>query len=249
MSIVFYPKSHRYKIDGEWAPGVTSIINKTKPKSLTGWAAELVGGHIYNLWDTDSLVPLMQEGRDAYLAWARALPNQRRDQAGERGTSIHEAAEKLAAGEDADIPPHLVGVVTAAARFMDDTGWEPMLAEAVVANREHHYCGKIDGLGDVGGVRSLIDYKSSGRIYDDVAYQLTGYAKCEVYVDTDGNEKPMPEVERHLAVHLTDDGYAVYPLEKSKSVWEQFLAMRLLYDGYRRWKDYVLDPIAEGVVA
>ena len=249
MAIVFYPKSHRYKIDGEWAPGVTSIIGKTKPKQLTGWAAGLVGEHIYNLWDTDSLVPLMQEGRDAYIAWARALPNQRRDQAGERGTSIHDAAEKLAAGEDVDIPPHLNGAVTAAARFMDEMDWQPTLSESVVANRTLWYCGKIDGLGTAQGVPSLIDWKSGGRIYDDVAYQMEAYARCEVYLDGHGNENPMPVVERHLAVHLTDDGYSVHPLESSDDLWEQFKAMRRLYDGYKRWKDYVGEAIAEGVVA
>ena len=41
--LVFYPKSHRYKLDGAWVPGVTTLIGKGLPKpALPYWAARTV---------------------------------------------------------------------------------------------------------------------------------------------------------------------------------------------------------------
>lgn len=43
MSLVFYPKSHRYRLDGDWVPGVTTLIGKGLPKpALPYWAARTV---------------------------------------------------------------------------------------------------------------------------------------------------------------------------------------------------------------
>ena len=240
MTIKFYENSHRYRmsleLDGDkddWAPGVTTIINKTKPKNLVGWASEMVAQHSYNLWETDSLIPLMQEGRDSFVAWARALPNQQRDKAGERGTSIHAYAEQLAAGKPVDVPPHLLGPVQNAARFMDDWGYDPVLTEVPVGNRTHWYCGKLDGVGDTHRGLALIDFKTGGRVWEEAAFQACAYRHAETFSDDDGTEYPMPAVEWTLAVHLTDDGYGVFPLETGEKVWAEFQAMRLLYDAYR----------------
>ena len=41
--LVFYPKSHRYRLDGQWVPGVTGLIGKGLPKpALPYWAAKMV---------------------------------------------------------------------------------------------------------------------------------------------------------------------------------------------------------------
>ena len=41
--LVFYPKSHRYKLDGQWVPGVTTLIGKGLPKpALPYWSAKTV---------------------------------------------------------------------------------------------------------------------------------------------------------------------------------------------------------------
>lgn len=241
MSIKFYEASHRYKMtldpDGEkseWAPGVTTIQNAATPKSLAPWGAETAARHIFDLAEKDALQPLLEQGLQPFIAWARQLPDQKRDRAGERGTSIHEYAEALVAGTEVDVPEELVGPVESAARFLDEWDIQPILTEPVIGNRTHWYCGKFDLLGESNSGVVLVDYKSGRRIYSDVAYQLEAYARAEFY-DSEGAELPLPAMpDLHVVVHLTDEGYAVRPTEKGDDVWQDFLAMRRLYDGFKR---------------
>lgn len=242
MSITFYPNSHRYKMtfepdgdEADWAPGVTTIQNAATPKTLAPWGAETAFRHVFDLWERDALIPLMEQGLEPGVQWARALPDQKRDRAADRGTRIHDYAEQLVAGAEVEVPDHLVGPVEAAARFLDEWDVTPLLVEPVIGNRAHWYCGKFDLLGETPAGVILADYKTGRRVYSDTAYQLEAYARAEFFTDDDGAEYPLPaHPDLHVVVHLMEDGYAVRPTERGDDVWADFLAMRRLYDGFKR---------------
>lgn len=249
MSIRFYPASHRYKLtyepDGEeadWAPGVTTIINQTKPKELAPYGAERAYRALHDMYEkagVQAVAALLDQGLAPGVEWARALPNEYRDRRGERGTTIHDLVEPISTGEQVDVPAELVAPVQAATRFLDEWGIEPLLTEAVVGNRTHWYCGKFDMLGtDRLGRVVLIDYKSGGWVFEDAAYQLQAYADAEFFCDADGTEYPLPAVpELHVVVHLTEDGhYDALPMARGPEVSAEFLHMRALYDGFKRAK-------------
>ena len=42
----FYDASHRYKLDGEWVPGVTTILGVLNKPALTKWAASQVAEYV-----------------------------------------------------------------------------------------------------------------------------------------------------------------------------------------------------------
>ena len=61
-------------------------------------------------------------------------------------------------------------------------------------------------------VRGVHDYKTSqSGIWPETALQLALYAGADVYLDSDGNEVPLPPIEALYGVHLREDGtYARY---------------------------------------
>lgn len=233
----FYPKSHRYKLDGEWATGVTTglkVLDKSRP--LIIWAARLVADYVAQ--NRPAIDGLYAAGPGPMVAALAALPEQRRNDAGNRGQELHDFAESLLYDEDVDVPDELVPVVEQAIRFLDDWHIDPILVEAPVGSREHRYAGTLDlgakyrhpvtGAEGVG----LFDWKSGRRIYHETAFQLAGYGFAEFFVTTDdrndekpwtGDEHPLPEFDSAFGVHITAETYDVHPLEYGRHVHDEFV--------------------------
>lgn len=223
--LVFYPKSHRYKLDGAWVPGVTTIISGGLPKdALKFWAAKSVAEFVAGHPDLTEEMKRMG-GYGPTVAFLKEVPFQQRDDAAVRGTDVHDIAEKLAHGEEVDVPEHLSGYVSACVDFLDDWGLVPLVTEKACASRKWQHAGKFDFIGTVKDGRTLIgDWKTtSSGIWPETCLQLAAYRHSEFYADEDGTEHPMPEVDGAIGVHLRDDGYSVYNMRADESVYRSFL--------------------------
>lgn len=257
----FYPASHRYKLDGEWVPGVTTIIGVLdKSTPLSKWAANEVAGFVA---DQPSLVDLMDEkgGRDPLYQFLRAIPWSKRDTAATRGTTFHDFAEKIMLGETVEVPPEQVGMVESALSFFEDWHIEPVLVEATVASREHKWAGKLDLVASYvhpvtgeSGV-AIFDYKSGKAIYTSAAFQLNAYAHAE-FSGEGGDEHPLPAIDAAFGVHIREDGYDCYPLQFGPDIYAEFLNVRESFAINKRangnWKTpgsgYVGVPVVHNTV-
>lgn len=227
----FYPASHRYKLDGRWVPGVTTILGVLDKPGLRKWAASQVAEFVAD--NKQAVGHLYDAGRGPMVAALKEIPWQRRDDAADDGTKFHDFAERLMLGEDVDVPDRHVGKVEAALAFMDDYKVEPLAVEACVASREHRYAGKVDLFANSTLGRCIFDWKSGKRIYASTAYQLSAYANAE-FMGENGEESPVPVVEAAYGVHIRDDGYDVYPLAFGPDVYAEFLHIRHAYDANKR---------------
>src|SRR4249919_3053257 len=89
VSLQFYEKSHRYKLDGRWIPGVTTLIKGGLPNdALKYWAAKYVAEWVADHPEFTEEVNRLG-GRSPTVAFLKALPWQKRDVASERGTEVH----------------------------------------------------------------------------------------------------------------------------------------------------------------
>jgi hypothetical protein len=235
--LYFYPKSHRYKLDGEWVTGVTTrlkVLDKSRP--LIIWSARLVAEYVAH--NRAAIEGLYAAGPGPMVAALKAIPEQKRDDAADRGNSLHDFAEQLLRDEDVDVPDELVPVVEQAVRFLDDWRIEPLLIEAPVASRLYKYAGTLDlaatyrnpvthetGVG-------IFDWKSGRRIYHEAAFQLAGYGFAEFAIDTEGrnDETPwtgtefeLPKFDASFGVHITAETYDVHPLAFGRDVHEEFV--------------------------
>ena len=225
MSLVFYPRSHRYKLDGAWVPGVTTLIKGGLPKpALPYWSARVVAEWVADNPDLTEDLKRMG-GRGPAVAFLKELPWQRRDDAAIRGTDVHALAERLVHGEEVEVPEHLSAHVSGYADWLDSTGLEPLLTERPVASRQWRYAGTLDLIGKLDGRLWLLDVKTSSGVYGSTALQLAAYGNAEFYLDADDTEQPLPAVERYGVLHVTEYGTTLHYLPESANepAWRDFL--------------------------
>jgi hypothetical protein len=164
---------HRYELDGEKVPGVTTLLDAI-PKNLAGWAAglvaefmldrlELTGDHVLADAVLDDLRTMAAEAKRPtsipdwrgkkrlgarelgnYLWELKGLQYVKRDEAAVRGTDVHNLAERLAQGETVEVAEHLVKHVDQYLAFRER--WRPTneITEFTVVNRTHRYMGTGD---------------------------------------------------------------------------------------------------------
>jgi hypothetical protein len=239
-------RGHYYKLDGDKVDGVTSILGDGWPKpALVYWAANTVSEYVADRLaydeDTDQWNPaqLLADleakaqrdrrkwrpgSRIAIVENLKRVQWDERDAAANKGTTVHKFAERLARGEEVDVPEPLVGHVDSYLRFREE--WEPTdeLLELVVVNRRHRYMGTLDLICRIGGMWWLIDIKTNrSGIFPETAYQLTAYRHAETYIDGDGVEQPMIPVDRVAALWLRADGYDLIPVQADERAFRRFL--------------------------
>lgn len=214
-------RGHWYKLDGQKAPGVTTILGDGVPKpALTAWAAREVA-----TFAADNLDTLGALDRDARIDLLRGAPWRDRDRAARRGTEVHRLAEQLVAGHEVTVPEELVGHVDAYVGFLDDWDVRAEHVELVVGHRRHRYMGSLDLIARLAdGRRWLLDLKTTrSGIYSEVALQLAAYRYAEFYLDDRGREQPMPEVDACGAVWVRADGYDLVPVDAGPRTFRTFL--------------------------
>ena len=230
MSLVFHPKSHRYRLDGSWVPGVTGLIGKGLPKpALPYWSARTVAEWVADNPDlTEDLKRL--GGRGPAVAFLKELPWQKRDDAAIRGTDVHALAERLAHGEEVEVPEHLAGHVQGYVDWLDANQPEVLLTERPVASRQWRYAGTFDLIARVWGAVWLLDVKTSSGVYGSTALQLTAYGNAEFYLAEDGTEQPLPAIERYGVLHVTEYGTTLHylPTSANEAAWKDFLHVQFV---------------------
>lgn len=231
----FYEASHRYRLDGQWVPGVTTILGVIDKPAIAKWAASRVAEWVADM--PDQLDSLRAMGRRPLVAALKDVPWQDRDAAAKRGTEVHGYAQAIINGGEALVPDELVGHVESYLAFLDDYGIRPVLVEAAVASREHRYAGTLDMVADSARhPRAIYDLKTArSGIYGQTAWQNVAYAYAEFH-GLDGAEQPMAGlgIEASFGVHLRADGYDVHPLEYGPDVFAEFVSIRATYAANKR---------------
>jgi len=215
-------RGHSYMIDGRRADGVTTLISDGLAKpALINWAANTTAEYAVDNWadlsekSVSERLTLLKKARYAAL-----------DEAGRRGTEVHTLAERLARGEEVEVPAAIAGHVAQAVRFLDE--WQPEIirTETVVASRKWGYCGTFDLVCKLPDGRvCLMDWKTSrSGIYGEAALQLSAYRHADVWLDDDGNERPISElgITDTMAIWIRATDYEVKPLETGETTFKIF---------------------------
>lgn len=229
--LVFYPRSHRYKLDGDWVPGVTTLIGDGLPKkALMYWSARTVAEYVAN--NADGVEQLRQLGVGPMVAALKEIPWQKRDDAADRGTVVHTIAERVTRGETVEVDDLHAGYVEAAVAFLDDFGVTPRVVERPHFHVEHRWAGTPDLIGDVAaldGDLAVIDWKTADSgVWPEVCLQLAPYANATHYQDEHGVDQPGLHPTRGIAVHLRTDGYTAYEVPVTDYVYSRFRHVALV---------------------
>jgi hypothetical protein len=249
-TLKFSEKAHKYWLDGKPIPGVTTIIGKGLPKpALTYWSAKMVAEFVAD--QPEQVEALRNMGRGPMVAALKGVPWQARDEAAVRGTAVHAIAEDVIHGREVDVPEHLAAYVEGYVRWLDAFAVEPVLTEFKVANRQWWYAGTADAVVRIGGQTLLCDWKTSRAVYGSTALQVAAYRNAEFYVDDDGNEVPLPEIDGLAVVHVTDAGTRMHRFADPDAAWKDFLHVAWVANAVPRIDAQLLEaeepPTAEAV--
>ena len=251
-TLKFSEKAHRYWLDGKPIPGVTTLINKGLPKpALTYWSAKCVAEFVVD--QPEQVEALRQMGRGPAVAALKNVPWQERDEAAVRGTAVHALAEDVIHGREVDVPEHLLAHVEGYVRWLDAFGVEPILTERQVASRSLWYAGTFDAIVRIRGEVWGLDWKTSRAVYGSTALQVAAYMGAEFYVDDDGEEQPLPEVDRIGVVHVTDAGTRLHPFRDREAAWKDWRHVQWVANSVPRidaqLEDALEAPSTEGEAA
>jgi hypothetical protein len=238
--LTFTASTHRYRLDSNPVPGVTTILGVLEKPAIPKWAAGMVAEFVAD--NPDGVAHLRSMGRGPMIAALKEVPWQFLADAAERGTSFHTYAEQIMQGQEADVPDSLVPLVESALDFADKWCIKPVLIEAAVGSREHRFAGTLDLIADHNhGPRAIFDWKSGRKIYTECVFQLNAYGHAEFH-GLNGDEHPMVDlgIEAAYGVHIRADGYDVYPLRYGPDIFDEFLCIRRAFDikkrAYGNWK-------------
>jgi hypothetical protein len=115
-----------------------------------------------------------------------------RDEAGRRGSIVHELTERYDRGEEVSLltddgwPGYKMLEWSMFERYVDfSTRFEPehIMVEQNFVCSELGYAGTIDRVMEVGGMRYLVDIKTSNAIYDSYWLQLAAYRELYQNID------------------------------------------------------------------
>lgn len=217
---------HWYLLDGEYAPGVTTVLGAglAVPFNIPAqWASRLVAEFVA---DNRGWL-LAAPNRQFVVDGLRALPMNQRDEAAVRGTTVHAYADQLRSGpvELDDRHTHLLSHVEAVARWLDEWDIEIVASEIPCAITAVRTCGTTDliarapkivakinarralaGLDELDpGTLGVIDYKTGKALRDKDGVQVEAYRRSDL-CHVDGVEGPMPACGWAGLCHVRSDG-------------------------------------------
>lgn len=219
-----------YHRDGTDFISVTSVLKVIHSDALMGWAVKVTAERAVEMADLlPQLVAADREGVLKTLKGARWVKT-----AAELGSLVHACVDAYSKGQSMPAyTPEAAPYIHSFLMFAEDHKPKFLYNEATIYNRELNYAGTCDWLGTLDGRPALTlgDWKSGKAIYPDVALQLTAYAHGE-FIDVDGEEVPLPEIEEACAVRLGKSEYELVPVRLSDEAWRSFRAALDL----TRWK-------------
>ena len=166
-----------YEVDGERFRRVTTMLGGIPKPALVGWGIKSVAEYAIEHLDQWKDLPK----KDA-LKLLKGSPYSKRDDAGDRGTAVHNALEGAVLGKP--LPEGLTeeehAFASNAIAFLDKRNSKILASEMIVFNRSQGYCGTLDLWDiDADGTPWILDYKTSTGVYPDHAVQQVAYQRAE----------------------------------------------------------------------
>jgi hypothetical protein len=233
---------------------VTTAMKALAKPFLIGWASKMSAECAV---EDHAIIGAMLEKKNVKGALDYVKQARFRDSSGkaDRGTIVHGAVEAYLAGrkidldhiqfllEEKQVPealwPATFKMVDGVLEFLYDFEPEIYWSEATVYSREHEYAGTADIIGRLRVGRKkvpvVVDFKTGKSIYNEVAMQLTAYARGDFVGLDDGSEAaltPKGEPILHgLCVRPTASGkYEHANFDLTDEVMDKFLACLELAD-------------------
>jgi hypothetical protein len=174
----FDEDKHRYEYKGHWLVGMTTLLDDTisKHKFLMAWTTK--ENYLYMMENWDISKTYTEKEKDDLLLEAKMAYKTKSDKALETGTDVHAWLEgyvkaKIRGLESPEIPDDIG--IQKFVEWAENTKIEWIASEMRVYHPTLLYAGTFDALAKIDGKLSVIDFKTSKALYNEMNLQLTGY--------------------------------------------------------------------------
>lgn len=160
---------------------------------------------------------LREAGTDDRIGWLEQFKPDVLEFARFRGSQTHDAIEKFHADGD---PVEIANTIDVCAvdrfrsylEFLSDLGdrFELVASEPIVYDLGLGVAGQVDVVGMIDGIETIVEVKTSSRIYDSARIQAAAYAR-------------MQGAAAAQVLHLRDNGYKVHEVDVEEW-WPYFAA-------------------------
>lgn len=242
---------------GERFISVTTVLSHINKFGLVDWSARLAAEAAFDrlpwLNRASRVAPCNATKtsdacgncRPCVSYWLAGRHNQVRDDAADKGSRVHEAAEQIAlfgsgAHVDADIRPYVDQYM----RWRNVYRPVYEATELTVISRKWGYAGTLDGilrfpddsplpkqLKHLAGVPVLKDTKTGKHLDKPNGWQVNAYAKADAVLLPDGEELPMPEVGGGLILHVRPDRVQMREVHINDANHARFVHMLHVVEG------------------
>ncbi|MEU9560341.1 hypothetical protein [Streptomyces fumanus] len=217
-------------------PSVTTTVDMLPKKFLQRWYANMAAD--LALDSIDYLQRMADRDREGAKKWVAGAAYRYTKDRGDIGSKAHDLFERMMRGQlirrqHPDIEPYRVQF----REFMNVVKPVLVRAEDVAWSDTYQYAGSFDAwlrlrvtILDDGTweldpdghnplsvwVDVIADWKTSKSVWASVALQMGAYAFADKIIDPDGNEEPMPTFDGAVVLHITPEGWTLYPVYKAE---------------------------------
>ena len=220
---------YRVSIDGGkklHVPNVTTILGM-KAKQLLYWQRNCIKDAFIKHFPVGQKFSFDEIQRNQAVEIITKAADKIRAQAADIGTLVHGYIELRLHGNEPPLPANRAAA-NACRAFDDwflDNHVEPIFIERMCYSKRHHYCGTGDLLAKVKGVVTMLDFKTSKKIYGETMLQTSGYKEAL-------QEELGLEIEQRAALRCDkEDGSYQYLVfhDTHERDFETFLSLLRLY--------------------
>lgn len=181
IAIEFNEEAHTYTIGSSLVPGSTTIIGVLNKPFLVPWSAKMVwsvltGKHA-------EVVKMSEEEYEKFILEAKGAAGRKSKGAKGSGSLAHGWVEQfILSAMEGKVYAEKLDDVEAQHAVDEFLKWEQshkveyLSSELVLGSAEHQFGGKIDCVALVDGEPSVLDWKTSTMISNDMFLQLAGYS-------------------------------------------------------------------------
>lgn len=208
-------------------PSTTTVLKVLSKPALIGWAAKMTAEYMRGVLSDiaeQKVTPdsLTNREIERLVKEAKAEHRAASTEAMDIGSAVHAWIEEHYKGTAPDISPEILAPIDAFLLWDAENHVRPICIEERIWSAER-YAGTLDLYAEVGGVTSIVDFKSSKAHYpSDHAMQLGAY-------DLAFRERTGNKVEKYFIVRLDKETGLVDPREYSREEVEiggrRFLAL------------------------
>jgi len=178
----YYATDHYPMIPAELGrlPSVTTITGCYPKPWMMAWVQKEARLKAETLLERISKETLTIQDIEAGLHDMATAASQKRDRAATLGNVIHDLIHDDLTHPPVPLPENdqIQAVFAEYSKWKKAVGFQLVDTERVVWSAKHLYAGKLDTVGWVDGQLTLVDFKTSARIYREMACQIAAYANA-----------------------------------------------------------------------